>query len=275
MPDLGTAIEIAKEAAIEQLRKKIDGEIGDVVIEAVLDKLQQSFDFKGGKIIETSDFVRQLNKFTNDVLTLLQENPKVIGAISGFVKNLQDVETAIAQFQKKENNISLPDFSSAKQVVVEEIINQMLDNGLNQGFVQPLRDLIYQNFTSGLSLADAKIQIRQFIAGGKDETGKLSKYIQQTAQQAVDSYSGIINMKLLQEFDYNALLFTGSLIATSSPQCRFVVNELNRRITRQNWPEVEKIARDHGLIEGTTFDNLPLNLNHWGCRHGFYPIILK
>jgi hypothetical protein len=79
----------------------------------------------------------------------------------------------------------------------------------------------------------------------------------------------------MQQFNYDAVLMTGSLIETSSPQCRYAVNELNRRITEDNWPELKKIAEKHGLIDGTTLESLPLNLLHWGCKHGFYPIILK
>jgi hypothetical protein len=170
----------------------------------------------------------------------------------------------------------VPAFEASKKIIIDETLNQMLDNGLNQHFVQPLRDLIYRNVTSGLNLKDAKVQIKEYIEGGKDTSGKLGSYIGQTAQQAVDSYSGVINMKILDNFDMNGLLITGSLIDNSSPQCRFAIEELGGEITRENWPQVVAHAtKRFPLIEGTDFDNLPLNRLHWGCRHSFFPIILK
>lgn len=142
-------------------------------------------------------------------------------------------------------------------------------------FVQPLRNLIYQNATSGLTIPQAKQQIKEYIKGGKDMSGKLGRYIEQTSLQAVSTYSGAINMKLLQTFDYNGLLVTGTLIDNSSPQCIFAVDDLNRKLPREKWSEFKKIGLKNGLTEETTFDNIPVLLAHWGCRHGWYPVILK
>jgi hypothetical protein len=69
---------------------------------------------------------------------------------------------------------------------------------------------------------------------------------------------------------------TGSLIDNSSPQCRFAINELKGKITKENWNQVKDHAtKRFPLIDGTTFENLPLNRLHWGCRHSFYPIMIK
>ena len=156
------------------------------------------------------------------------------------------------------------------KIITDEIIDKLLDNGLNQNFVQPIRDLLYQNATSGLSQAQAKIQLKQFIEGGKDITGKLQRYIEPTSQQAVSSYSGMINKKIMDEFEMDAWLVTGSLIDNSSPQCRYAIEDLGGVITKENWPKVKEIAEKNGLIKGTTFENLSVNLLHHGCRHGFY-----
>lgn len=272
MPD--NPIDKAKQKAIDPLLKQIGG-IEDAVIGIFNQAIEDNFNIEDGKIKQTKAFIKQLNNMTADVLKAMQADTKFTGAVGQFVKRLDGISTAIEDFQASTNGINVPDFTTAKQVAINEIVDQFLNNGINQNFIQPLRDLIYQNATSGLSLKDAKQQIKDYIKGGKDVSGKLGSYIEQTAQQAVDSYSGLINKKLVEQFNYDALLMTGSLIDTSSPQCKFVVKELNRRITRQNWPKVEAIAKNNGLVKGTTFDNLPLNLNHWGCRHGFYPIMLK
>lgn len=101
-------------------------------------------------------------------------------------------------------------------------------------------------------------------------TGDLSQLIKKDP-----SNSGAINTKLLSTFKYDGLLITGSLIDVSSPQCRFVIEKLGGKITRENWPQVKAIAEMHGLIENTTFDNLPKNKLHKECRHEFFPIKLK
>ncbi len=268
-------IDKEKQKALKAIQSRID-EMGTAAYGILLKAIEDQFDFKGGKIVADKNFIRQLNRLTIDVLDLLQKSPKFTGPVSSLLKRLPGISDAITDFQASTNNIKVPAYETAKKIIVDEITDQLLNNGLNQNFVQPLRDLIYQNVSGGLSLSDARTQIKEFIKGGKDITGKLGSYVEQTAQQAVDAYSGAINKKLLETFDYNGLLVTGSLIDNSSKQCIYAIETLKGRITRENWPEVEAIGKKQsGWIEGTTFDNLPVNKLHWGCRHSFYPIILK
>lgn len=275
MPDPGKDIDKAKKKAIDALNARID-EMGQAAYSILLKSIEETFDFKGGKIVAEKNFIKQLNRLTVDVLDLIQKEPKFTGPVSQFIKRMQPISEAITDFQKVQNNIKVPAFETAKKIVIDEIVNQLLDNGINQNFIQPVRDLLYQNASpGGLSLANARALIKNYISGGKDVTGKLGRYIEQTAQQGVSSYSGMINKKLLETFDYDGLLIVGSLIDNSSPQCRFAIEELGGKITRKNWQQVEAIAKKNGLIPGTTFDNLPVRLLHRGCRHGFYPIILK
>lgn len=272
MPD-GKEIDKAKQKAIDFLKSK-ESQMEQSAYVILLETIEATFDFKAGKIQGGADFIKKLNRLTIKVLDLLQTEPKFSGPVSQFVKRMPPISEAITDFQKATNNIKVPGFEVSKKIIIDEVVDKMLNNGLNENFVQPLRQLLYQNVSGGLSLADAKIQIKEFIAGGKDLSGKLGSYIEQTAQQATDSYSGIINTKLLETFDYDGLLVTGSLIDNSSKQCRYVIEELGGKITRENWAKVKEIA-GKSLIDGTTFDNLPLNKLHWNCRHSFYPIILK
>lgn len=275
MPDNGKNIEKAKQKAIDALNAKAD-QMSRAAYNVLLEAIENTFDIKAGQIEAGKDFIRQLNKLTTEVLDLLQKEPKFTGPVSSFVKRLYNISDAIVDFQKNVNDVKVPALTTEKKIVIDETIDKMLDNGLNQKFVQPLRDLIYQNVTSGLSLSEARENLKQYILGSKDVSGKLGQYLEQTATQSVDAYSGIINKKLLEEFDYDGLLITGSLIDNSSPQCRYAIEKLNGKITRENWKEVEAIGKKQsGWIEGTTFDNLPLNLLHYGCRHSFYPIIIK
>ncbi len=268
-------IDKEKQKALEAIRSKID-EMGTAANSIWQKAIEEEFNIAAGKIIAGKNFIKQLNRLTVDVMDLLQSSPKFTGPVSSLLKRLPGISDAITDFQKSTNNIKVPAYETAKSIIVDEITDQLLNNGLNTNFVQPIRDLIYQNVSGGLSLSDARMQIKEFIKGGKDVTGKLGSYVEQTAQQAVDAYSGAINKKLLETFDYGGLLVTGSLIDNSSPQCVYAIETLKGKITRENWSEVEAIGKKQsGWIDGTTFDNLPANKLHWGCRHSFYPIILK
>lgn len=275
MPDYSKDIEKAKQEAINALNSHRD-EMDKAAYDILLKQIEETFDIKAGAIVSDKNFVKLLNKLTVSYLDVLQTTPKFTGPVSQFVKRLTPISEAISDFQKSVNNIKVPAFESSKNIVIDETIDRMLNNGLNQKFVQPLRNLIYQNVTSGLSMKDARANIKDFIQGGKDESGKLHSYIEQTAIQAVSAYSGAINMKILENFDMDGLLITGSLIDNSSPQCRYAIEKLGGKITRENWPQVEEIGKKfNGWIEGTNFDNLPITTLHHGCRHNFFPIIIN
>lgn len=275
MADNGKNIDKAKQKAIDELKNKLP-KMETAAYEILISVIEENLTVEEGKIVAGASFVKQLNKLTVNLLDLLQKDPSFQGPVSQFVKHMPQISEAIADFQMEVNGIKVPAMETVKKVIQDEVIDQMLNNGLNQAFVQPLRDLIFQNATSGLSLKQAKEQLKEYISGGKDESGKLGRYLDQTAEQAVDSYSGAINKKLHETFNYDGLLITGSLIDNSSPQCRFAIEELKGKISKEDWPKVkDRATKRFPLIEGTTFENLPLNRLHWGCRHSFYPIMIK
>lgn len=165
MPDYGKDIAKAKQKALDALNARID-EMGKATYEILLKAIEDTFDFKEGKIQGGKDFIKQLNKLTIDVIDLIQSEIKFTGPVSRFVKRTTPT----------------PAFERAKKIIIDEIIEKMLNNGLNQHFVHLLRDLIYQNASSnGLSLSDATKQIEKYIEDGKDISGELAECIEETA----------------------------------------------------------------------------------------------
>jgi hypothetical protein len=268
--DRGKQIDKARKDAIDINTDALETAAYSVIVDA----LYNNFELKKGIIVVDKSFGKRLNSFVNDVLGDLRVNPSFTGEVAGFIKNIPVIHDAIQQFQISQGIDAALD-GNAEKIVTEEFKNQLLREGLNQNFIQPIRDLLYQQGLSGLTIDEAKGFIKQYVMSGRDMSGKLQSYVQSTAQQAVDAYSGLVNMKLMEQFDYDAWLITGSLIDTSSPQCRYAIEELGGVITRKDWPKLKKIAERHGLIEGTTFENLSVLQLHWGCRHGFYSYVNK
>lgn len=246
-----------------------------IAYQLLSDYVDENFNTQGGRFVIDERVLLSLNNFADQYLGAFTQSQQYQGAVSQYLKNLDDIQELMDRFQRSKGlDLRQAKLGAVHEVVVNEIINRYSENGLNPGFVQPMRDLLFNNITGGLSKTEAMSQLREFIQGGKDTSGKLNRYLEQTAQQGVDSYTGAINTRIMQTFDITTMIVSGSLIATSSVQCRFVINELNGIIDREDWPEVESIAGDE-LIPGTTFDNLPFNKLHWGCRHEFTPAVLS
>jgi hypothetical protein len=245
---------------------------------ALLDAwINANLDVINGRFVANQRATAALNNFTDVYLAGLTELGDYQGAVGQYLKNLKPISDLIAQFQSEDQGLELQkaNLGSIQEAVVAEIINAYSENGLNPGFVQPLRQLLFSNITAGTSKTEALPMLQSYVVSGQDTTGKLSRYLEQTTQQATDSYEGAINTRIMQVFKIDTLIMSGSLIKTSSPQCRFGINELGGLIDRENWPELRDIAVENGLIEGTTFDNLSFNRLHWGCRHTFTPAVLN
>jgi hypothetical protein len=239
------------------------------------DMIDQSLDTQNGRIVPNEAAERFLNTFADEFLNDFTKAKTYRGAISGYLKNFKDIGQIMREFHKSQKlDIKPAQISSVQEIVVNEIINRYSENGLNPGFVQPLRQVLFQNITAGTNKGQAMQQLQTFIAGGKDTTGKLHRYLEQTAQQGVDNYEGAINTRVMTQFDINTLIMSGSLIKTSSPQCRWAINELEGIIDREDFPELKQRAQGNGWVEGATFDNLPILKNHFGCRHSFTPAVL-
>ena len=249
----------------------------EVIYDALLHWMDNTLEYKGGELVATEDTINLLNDFSEGFGRTITRLEPYKNAVRGFIKSLPSLADEILAYQKAAGiPVQKAAIPETQTVVVNSIVDAFTGNGLNANIVQPLRDLLHQNVSAGTRLQDAKQALKEYVKSGQDTTGKVERYATQTAQQAVDSYTGAINKKLMDTFDYSHLIISGSLIKTSSPQCRFAVNQLDGIFNKKQFDaQLVPLAEKNGLISGTTFINLPLNKLHWNCRHEFTPIMLK
>lgn len=231
---------------------------------------------KNGRLFADADTRAALNNFTDLYITTFTELADYQGMVSKYLKNFKPIKQLMQEFNKERGlDPAKANVGAAQEVVIAEVIDRYTENGLNRGFVQPMRELLFNNVAGGLNKKQALVQLEDYIKSGKDQSGKLSQYLEQTAQQGVDSYEGATSTRIMMAYNIDTQIMSGSLIKTSSPQCKYCINELGGLIDRSDWKDVVAIADTNGLIEGTTFDNLPFNKLHWGCRHSFTPAVLN
>jgi hypothetical protein len=253
------------------------------VFEDSFDWLVDNLDIKRGSVTVNDDLTGKMNEFLNVVVDLVNKSKGYETKLTGFLGDLDTISKNNEKFHGSYNNfdINTAGVKNVQKTVVEEIINQYTDNGLNPNFAAPLRDGIFRNILAGANMKDIRQYLNIYILGGEDQSGKLHQYLNQTAQQAVDSYTGMINQQLNKDFKFTGYIISGSLIETSSSQCIYAVehsHDPGGYLTFEEWNTVLDIARNNKkalLIEGTTLVNLPINKLHWGCRHDFTPVIVK
>lgn len=270
---------------LQDLKDKAEGviaggtvEVQNVLYDALLVWIDNTLEVKAGMLVASPETIDLLNDFSEGFRRTVTKLKPYRSVVSSFVKTLPSLGQEILKFQQQQNGInpSKANVGAVQELVIGHIIDAYTGNGLNANIVQPLRDLLFQNIAAGTRLQDAKKMLKDYVKGGGDKSGKVARYMNMTAQQAVDSYTGAINKRLMDVYPYQHMIVSGSLIATSSPQCRLSVDDMKGIITKDQFEKkIKPLAEKNGLIAGTTFQNLPLNKLHWNCRHEFTPIMLK
>jgi hypothetical protein len=253
------------------------------VVEGSFGWLVDNLEVKKGEIQVDEDLSRIMDEFLKAVIEIVNDTPQFQSKLKSFLQDLTQIQKNNASFHSTTNNFDIhtAGVNDVQKVVVNAIIDQYTDNGLNAHFATPLKDNIFRNILAGANMREVKQVLEAYILSGNDQSGKLGQYLTQTAQQAVDSYTGAINQQIAADFKFTGYIISGSLIETSSKQCVYAVDKASETggyLTLKEWEKVLDIARDNEkakLIPGTDLKNLPLNKLHWGCRHDFTPIIKK
>jgi hypothetical protein len=253
------------------------------IVDGSFEWLIDNLDIKRGKVDVDEDLSSKMDDFLNAVVGIVNDNTRFQSTLTKFLGDLRTIQENNIKFHATTNNfdIETAGVKEVQKTMVNEIIEQYTGNGLNADFATPLKDGIFRNILAGANMRDIKQVLNSYILSGADNSGKLSSYLDQTAMQAVDSYTGAINQKLAADFKYTGYIISGSLIETSSKQCVFAVSKAGATggyLSFKDWEKVLDIAKNNPkarLITGTTVKNLPLNKLHWGCRHDFTPFIFK
>jgi hypothetical protein len=238
----------------------------------LLQELDKSLVVQNGNIVSTT---KSSGRIVTDAIKNFYQTSAYKDSIMKLLRNIGTVGDAKMQVYKDTDMIiEKAAITPAQSVVVNEFLDELDSNGLNTRFNQTYRQLIYDSIRTNASQRDLELKLKDMVQSGKSPA-RMANYIKNVAVQTADAYSSIIDKEIYSEYKDKVTHYrmVGSLIETSSPQCRYVVEQFNREVPIDRLDEVFDVARENGLIDGTTAENLPVNKLHWGCRHQFIPII--
>ena len=152
-----------------------------------------------------------------------------------------------------------------RQAAFEQLEAMLQGSELEAGVINPLLNRVQRLVLTGADFGDMQAELSRAIGIGK----YLNRGITNGAipVDVINQYHGAINKKIGQELGYTWLVYTGSIIETSRPQCRRWVtklyiheSELQEEI---NWA----FANGSGMINPTTPSTFAANRGGHRCRH--------
>ena len=165
-----------------------------------------------------------------------------------------------------------------KKWAVNNVIASMQGNGLNQSIIQPLRQELFIAINQGSSLTDVVQSISGQLTTTNVRQGILKRQVLQASRDALLQYDGVVNEAVRKTYKMDAVLYVGSIVKDSRPQCErwsteikngkkglLLFSELEQEI---NWAE----NNGTGMIPNTTPENFCQNRGGYNCRHICYPV---
>lgn len=251
-------------------------EISDIekqLVEEIKKEISKSINTSGGL---TTGLNKSAGAVIKNSIKNFYESKKYQNSLQSILKKLEVASDSKITFYKDKNlKISKSSLTEGQKIVINEFIDNLSENGLNSKFNQPLRRLIYDSIRNNQSQEDLRKKIESKIVS-KKEPSEFKRYYKNATIQAADAYTSIIDREVYRKFKsrITGYTITGTLIETSSVQCRAFIEQYNRKIKiGDELNDFIKFAIENGASEELTPENLPVLKLHYNCLHQFIPII--
>lgn len=261
---------------IDKAEETLNSGIGkdeNAVLKELL-KLLSEFDKSGGRLVFNAETINLINKAEKHILAALNKSG-YNSRVKQYLKDFDKIKQATILQQKGLNKIdvSVRLLNNIQKGAIQQTTNALLGNGLNSALIQPVKNILMESATSGMTIPQAELQLRQVILGDSERLGKLERYATQISRDAISQYDGMMQSRIQKEYELDCIDYVGSLIKDSRAGCVRLVNEYKGQIKVSELPEFLKwaYANSSGMIPGTTPDNFCIYRCGYGCRHEAIP----
>ena len=221
---------------------------------------------------------RNIQVATNLQAYVNQINSKIglTNSVSKYLANIDDINQNITLLHKEINglNIAKAGLDELKAWAINNATYTFQGGGMDASLVQPLRQLLTRNILIGSNLTETIDQLRLMAQGDGGKLGAFERYFTTASRDLLFQYQGTVNNKIANQYELDGIMYVGSLIEDSRPQCErwvlagtLAVKDLQSEI---DWA----FKNGSGMISGTDPTNFCQYRGGYACRHEAFPIRL-
>ena len=250
-------------------------DIEKLLLNEILGNVRKGLNTSNNKV---TGLTKSAGRMVSDSIRALYDTNQYKNSLASLLSDVQGLGVSkLGVYAGDGLNVAISDLSEAQSVAYDSLLDSLNESGLNQRFNQPIRQLIYQNVRDGSSQTMLEKAIRSFVLTEKGSKSELNRYINSVSIQSADAYSSAIDQEVYTRYRTRItdIRVVGSLIDTSSRQCRRAVLVYNREIPIDKLDEWIGYAKENGGAQTLNSDNLSSLKAHYGCRHQFVPVILN
>lgn len=276
MADLNKPFQITEKA--NAYVEKTLGKVEPKFVQQVVDWINK-FSTTNGRIVRTDANIARVGAFRTAVDRFLKRagySQMVANYLTGF----DAMAIAQQEIHKDLNGIELEKsfINTFKNNAIQNVITAMEGQGLQQSLVNPLKQELFIAVNQGSSLSDVVQSISKQLVTTEQRQGVLKRIALQSSRDALGQYDGVVNEAVRNVYKLDALLYVGSLVKDSRPQCERWVNymengKLGLILFDQLQSEIDwALDNGTGFIPETTPENFCQNRGGYNCRHTCYPV---
>jgi len=263
--------------ALEILQKRF-AKVEPKFVKQVVDWISK-FRTTSGNLVRSKENLARLGSFKTAINRFL-EKAGYNAMVAGFLENFDEIgaNTQLAQQELNGIGITKSFLNPFKRYAVNNVIAAMEGQGLNNDLVNPLKGELLIAVNQGSSLTDVVTSIAGQLTTSEARQGVLKRISLQASRDALLQYDGIVNEAVRKSYKLDALLYVGSIIKDSRPQCERWVNEtkngkLGLILFEDLQSEIDWADNNGtGMIPDTTPENFCQNRGGFNCRHIAYPV---
>lgn len=221
---------------------------------------------------DRAERIRAIIDFKRTVTAAVANNPEYIEQVALLTEGFADLKTLSDQYFSE-----LIDNYNAKDELYREILranidltrSNLLGAGIQENFGNAITEVLKANASGTTSRAQLNTIMRQFITGTDTQKAYLERYVKQTTQDAVMTFSREYNDTVAADLNLQYYFYQGSLIQDSRPFCKARAGRYYKKSEVQSWA---KLGNWDGRKPGTNAVTIFTYAGGYGCRHELYPV---
>jgi hypothetical protein len=243
--------------------KKLQKKLFDLLVSKTLSELT----VKDGEIAKTAKNFALINnidrvfeelnqagqsetiKLFGDRLLNIQKYTASYYTATGFTKKA--IENALQKAKWIENAIGY----NGKEIVKGGYLDTLMSNEIVR---QEIKDLMLRNIVAKTSIKDVQKELKGFVQGVGEQSGKLERYYKQYASDVIKQVDESFNLQVADELGLNHFAYLGTEIKTTR---QFCADRYGQVFTREEAEEWDK--EDWKGKSGSFF----INRGGYNCRH--------
>jgi len=207
-------------------------------------------------------------QLTNVIVT----NPEYVKEVGRVLDGFKDLKKLSDLYFSE-----LIDGFNAKEVLYQEILkanieitkDMLLGSGIRNNFANGIQEVLKANAAGTTNRTLLQKTLKEFIQGTEGEKAFLNRYISQTTQDAIQTFTAEYNNTISADLNLTHYFYAGTLIKDSRPFCKARAGRYFTKSEVENWANLGDWS---GRKSGTTKTTIFSYRGGWACRHQLHAI---